>query len=365
VSGVDLSGLVSVDQLVEQASRTTDPAIHTWADAAAGQEVTASRNVAALNELALVPRVLVDVGEVDISSSFVGVPLEMPVVMAPVGALSLYHRDGALGAARAAADAGTSSICSMLVSEPWEELAATAPGRQFFQLYVGGDRSWTAEVITRVEAAAFAGIVVTADSPVIGRRDRALASGFTWSVHTHEAQQNLDRHGFDMDFRRRVTWADLDWICAHTGLPVVLKGVLSRSDARRAVEGGARGIYVSNHGGRVLDQSISTIEVLAEIVEEVGPSVDVVVDSGFARGADVCKALALGARAVGLGRLQCWALAVGGRAGVAKLLQLLREEIEISMANLGCPRVAELRPEHVRWSIAARPGPLSVRPGHR
>ena len=118
------------------------------------------------------------------------------------------------------------------------------------------------------------------------------------------------------------------------------------------VDAGARGIYVSNHGGRVLDQSISTIEVLEEIVDAVGPAADVVVDSGFSRGADVCKALALGARAVGLGRMQCWALAAGGRIGVAKLLALLREEIETSMANLGCQRIDDLGPGHVRWSIA-------------
>ena len=349
---MELSELVSIDQLVERARLVTDPAVHTWADAAAGQEMTARRNIDALNRLALVSRLLVDVGEVDISSSFVGVPLAMPVVMAPVGALSLYHPDGALGAAVAAVEAGTVSVCSMLVSERWEDVAATAPGRQFFQLYIGGDRSWTADVIARVEDAGFAGIVVTADSPVIGRRDRALASGFTWSVSTHEAQHNLGRHGFDMTFRRRVTWTDLGWICERTGLPVVLKGVLCAPDARRAVDAGARGIYVSNHGGRVLDQGISTIEVLEEIVDAVGPAADVVVDSGFSRGADVCKALALGARAVGLGRMQCWALAAGGRIGVATLLALLREEIETSMANLGCQRIDDLGPGHVRWSIA-------------
>ena len=346
----DLARLVSIDQIVTLARERIDPGPHTWADAAAGQEVTASRNIRGLESLALVPQMLTDVGTVDTTSSFVGVPLSMPVMLAPVGAMSLYHVDGAMGSADAAAAAGTSAMCGMLVSEPWEDLAATSPGRHFFQLYVCGDRSWLAEIIARVEAAGFAGIVVTADTPVIGRRDRALTSGFRWSRDS-EDPYNLAQHGFDMDFRKRVTWSDFEWICETASIPVVLKGVLSASDATKSVESGAAGVYVSNHGGRALDHAVSSIEVLAEVVDAVGPEIDVVIDSGFTRGPDVCKALALGAKAVGIGRLQCWALGVGGQAGITRVLQILREEIETSMANLGVARVADFRPDHVRWSI--------------
>ncbi|MDW3178944.1 MAG: alpha-hydroxy acid oxidase [Acidimicrobiia bacterium] len=345
----ELVDMVSIDQIVALARERIEPGPFTWADAAAGEEVTAARNRKSLANLALVPQMFTDVGTVDTTSSFVGVPLSMPVMLAPVGAMSLYHEDGALGCARAAAAAGTSGMCGMLVSEPWEALADTAPGRHFFQLYVCGDRTWLTEVIQRVETAGFAGIVVTADTPVIGRRDRALTSGFRWTRDS-EDPYNLARHGFDMDFRKRVTWSDFEFICETASIPVVLKGVMSAGDASHAVDAGAAGVYVSNHGGRALDHVVSTIEVLAEVVEAVSPTIDVVVDSGFMRGPDVCKALARGATAVGLGRLQCWALGAGGQAGVERTLQILREEIETSMANLGVARVADLGAEHVRWS---------------
>jgi isopentenyl diphosphate isomerase/L-lactate dehydrogenase-like FMN-dependent dehydrogenase len=347
----ELEHLVSIDQIIELARERLDPGAHTWADAAAGQEITASRNVRALETLALIPQLLTDVATVDTTSSFLGVPLSMPVMLAPVGAVSLYHDDGAMGATVAAAGEGISTMCGMLVSDPWEDLAATAPGRNFFQLYVCGDRSWLAGVISRVEAAGFAGIVVTADTPVIGRRDRALMSGFRWS-RDDEDQYNLSKHGFDMDYRKRVTWADFEWICETASIPVVLKGVLSSSDATRAVDAGATGIYVSNHGGRALDHAISSIEVLAEVVDVVGDGVDVIIDGGFTRGPDICKALALGAKAVGLGRLQCWALGAGGQPGVTRTLEILREEIETSMANMGVARTSDFGRAHVRRSIS-------------
>ncbi len=346
----ELTNIVSIDQIVALARERIEPGPFTWADAAAGQEITARRNTRTLESLALVPQLLTDVGALDTSSSFVGVPLSMPVILAPVGAMSLYHSDGAIGAANAAAAAEISAMCGMLVSEPWEDLAATAPGRQIFQLYVCGDRDWLREVITRVEAAGFAGIVVTADTPVIGRRDRALTSGFRWSRES-EDPYNLAQHGFDMDFRKRVTWSDFEFICETSSIPVVLKGVLSATDARRGEDSGAQGIYVSNHGGRALDHTVSTIEVLAEVVASVGPHIDVMIDGGFLRGPDVCKAIALGACAVGIGRLQCWALGVAGQAGMTRTLEILREEIETSMANLGVANLADLGQDHVRWSL--------------
>ncbi len=354
VGGDDVAAFVSVAQFVERAKQVLDPSRFVWADAGSGQEVTAERNVRALNRLALVSSVLVDVADIDLSTSFVGVPLDFPIVMAPVGAVSIYHPDrtsGAEVAARAAAESGTSSICSMLVSEPWEALAATAPGRHFFQMYVGGDRAWLAEVIARVEAAQFAGIVVTADAPVIGRRDRALLDGYAWHSEALDGVGNLADHGYDLAYRTRLTWDDMEWICANTSLPVVLKGVLAVDDARRAVACGTAGVYVSNHGGRTLDQAVSTIEVLAEIVEAVDGAADVMIDGGFSSGTDVCKAVALGASAVGLGRLQCWALAAGGQPGVQRLLEILRQEMVTSMTNLGCDRIAALGPDRVRWSI--------------
>jgi isopentenyl diphosphate isomerase/L-lactate dehydrogenase-like FMN-dependent dehydrogenase len=352
---LDPSDLVSIDQLIARAIANTEPGLFGWAAAAAGEEVTIARNAIALNRLALVSRTMRDVGSVDTSTTLLGVPLSVPVFMAPVGALSLYHPDGAMGSAQAAAEAGTTAFCGMLVSEPWEDLAATAPGRNFFQLYVGGDRGWLAGIIERIESAGFAGLCVTVDTPVIGRRDRSLVDGFIWSAERHESPFNLARHGgADMTHRKRFTWDEFEWICAHTRLPVIVKGVLNPADAARAVEVGAAAVYVSNHGGRVVDHSVSSIEMLPEVVDAVAGRAQVIVDSGFTRGPEVIKALALGATAVGLGRMQCWGLAVGGRAGVARLLTILRQEIEITMANLGAASVAELTPEFVRWSFPTR-----------
>jgi isopentenyl diphosphate isomerase/L-lactate dehydrogenase-like FMN-dependent dehydrogenase len=352
----DLSDLKTIDQVVERARQVTAPGVHLWAAAGAGQEVTTTRNTLALNRLALVPRAMRDVAMVDISSSFVGIPISIPVIPAPIGALALYDPEDALAAARAATEVGTSAICSALSISSWEEVAATAPGRHLFQLYVLGDRSWLGEILERVEEAGFGAVCVTVDTPVIGRRDRSLEDGFIWSVPA-EGPPNLVRHGMDYSRRARFTWADLAWLCAQTALPVVLKGVMTPEDAVEAVSCGVAGVYVSNHGGRVVDHGVSTIEVLGAIVEAVGDKVQVVVDSGFTRGAEVCKALALGARAVGIGRLQCWGLAVGGAAGLIRVLEILRDEIANTMANIGCATIADITPGHVRWSIPAPPPP--------
>ena len=351
---VDLSELKTIDQIIERARKVTDPGAHVWAAAGAGQGVTTTRNTLALNQLALVPRMLRDVSRVDTRTAFAGVPMEFPVVLAPVAALSLFDPGDALAAATAATDMGTSAFCGMLTSSSWEDVAATSPGRHFFQLYAFGDRDWAGEVVDRVEEAGFAGLCLTVDSPVIGRRDRSLEDGFSWSIPSGDSI-NLNRRGLDYAFRATLTWADLASLCQRSNLPVIVKGVMTPDDALEAVECGVTGIYVSNHGGRMVDQSLSTIEVLAEIVEAVGGKVDVAVDSGFTRGAEVCKALALGAKAVGIGRLQCWGLAVGGAPGLVRVLEILRAEIETTMANIGCSITDEIRSEHVRWSFPALP----------
>lgn len=351
---IDLAELKTIDQVIRQAREVTAPGAHLWAAAGAGQEVTTTRNRLALNRLALVPRMMSDVHAVDTSSSFLGIPISVPVLPAPVGALALYHPDDALAAALAAAEVGTSSICSTLSTSTWEEVAATAPGMHLFQLYVLGDRGWIGEILDRVEAAGFAAVCLTVDTPVIGRRDRSLEDGFIWSVPP-EGPPNLVRHGMDYSYRASFTWADLAWLCAQTKLPVVIKGLMTPADAVEAVECGVAGVYVSNHGGRVVDHSISTIEVLGEIVDAIDDRAEVVIDSGFTRGAEVCKALALGARAVGIGRLQCWGLAVGGTPGLVRVLEILRDEIANTMANIGCSTVGQITPDHVRWSIPAPP----------
>ncbi len=351
---LDLDQLKTIGQVISRAREVLEPGRYEWAAAGAGIGVTVSRNSLALNSLALIPRMLQDVSHVDTGSSFVGVPLDFPVVLAPVAALGLYDPGDAHAAATAAAEHGTSAFCGILTASPWGQVASTAPGRHFFQLYAMGDRDWVGAIVERVEDAGFAGICVTVDSPVVGRRDLSLEDGFTWEVPT-KGTVNLNELGADYRFRPRLTWSDIDWLASRTSLPVIVKGVMSPHDAVRSVECGAAGVYVSNHGGRMVDHGLSTIEALAEIVGEVGTRADVAVDSGFTRGAEVCKALALGARAVGIGRLQCWGLAVGGAAGLGRVLTILREEIEATMANMGCPTIGDIGPEQVRWSVPAPP----------
>jgi 4-hydroxymandelate oxidase len=356
----DLTEIKTIDQVIARAREELDPGVFTWAASGAGVALTVARNAWALHALALIPRLMVDVTTVDINTSFLGVPLQIPVMLAPVGALALYHADGAKASGLGAARAGTSIFCGILEERPWEEVAATAPGRHFFQLYVLGDRAWLERVTDRAEKAGFAGICLTADSPVIARRDSSLASGYAWNVYEGEGPANLRDIGYDPEFKRRFTWTDLEWLSGTTSLPLILKGVMSAADADRAINCGVQGIYVSNHGGRAVDHELSPIEVLAEIVEAVDGRAEVIVDSGFTRGAEVCKALALGARAVAIGRLQCWALAIGGAGGVEKVIEILRQEIALTMTNLGCRNLDDLTADVLRWSMPLRSSPFGA-----
>jgi isopentenyl diphosphate isomerase/L-lactate dehydrogenase-like FMN-dependent dehydrogenase len=331
-----------------------DPAVYAWTFSGAGEGATATRNHLALDRLALIPSIMRDVSSVNTRTSFVGVPLSLPVLIAPVGSTALYHPDGAVEAARGATEAGTASFCGNQTASLWSDVAAVAPGHHFYQLYVLGDRTWLARVVRLVEAAGFAGICVTVDAPVAARRDFLIESGADWRVE-RQVPVNYRELGQNDGFKRQFTWPDLEWLCAQTKLPVILKGVMRPSDALHALDVGVTAIYVSNHGGRSIDHGVSTIEVLEDVVTAVGSGVEVIVDGGFTRGAEVCKALALGARAVAIGKLQCWALAVGGAAGLAHVLEILQKEIELTMTMLGCCKVPEIGKEHVRWSFSLPP----------
>jgi isopentenyl diphosphate isomerase/L-lactate dehydrogenase-like FMN-dependent dehydrogenase len=353
---VDLATIHTIDRVLAMAQEVVEPGPYTWAAAGAGEGFTVRRNRVALDHLALVPELMQDVSSVDPSTTVLGVPIAFPVLISPVGSTVLFHPDSAVAVAAGATLAGTSSFCATFTRARWEDAAATAPGRHFFQLYVGGDRGWLGAVTDRIQEAGFAALCVTVDSAVVSRRDALFASGFDWRVEREGIPENLVRHGRDDLFKRRFTWSDFEWLCEHARVPVGVKGILTARDAVRAVERGAAAVYVSNHGGRAVDHEVSTIEVLAEIIDAVGDRAEVLVDGGFQRGADVCKALALGAQAVAIGRLQCWGLALGGAAGVARVLSILHDEVTSTMALLGARNVAELTRDHVRWSHGvARP----------
>ena len=273
----------------------------------------------------------------------------MPLLVAPTAFQRLAHPDGELATTRAAAAAGTVMCQSTLSSVTPAELASVAPGaRLWFQLYWSTDRGFTAELLAAVADAGFEAVVLTVDFPAAGRRERDLRTAFALpdDLSTPNIPGTLLRQDFHAALGQIVdatlTWQDLEWLHETCSLPVLLKGVLTREDADRAVEGGVDGIVVSNHGGRQLDGSPAAITALPEVVEAVAGRVPVLLDGGVRRGTDVLKALALGAQAVLIGRPNLWGLAVDGEEGVLTVLELIHAEFDNAMAIAGCRSVKEI-----------------------
>jgi isopentenyl diphosphate isomerase/L-lactate dehydrogenase-like FMN-dependent dehydrogenase len=310
----------------------------------AGDESTLRENRAAFDRLKLQPRVLVDVTTVDTSTTVLGTPIAAPVLVAPVALQKLAHPDGEAATARAAAAAGTIMVLSTSATMRPAPVAAAADGApRWFQIYVFRDRGITQALIDEACASGYSALVLTVDVPILGRREGALRTGFHIPDELEVAGDIFD------DIDPSVSWRDVEWIAGH-GLPVVLKGILTPEDALTAVEHGAAGVVVSNHGGRQLDGVPASIEALPRVAEALDGRCEVLLDSGVRRGVDVLRALALGARAVLVGRAAVYALAAGGEEGVAKLLRLLREEVELGLRLLGCTSVEQVAGEHVRWS---------------
>lgn len=342
-----------------------EPAAWDYYAGAAWDERTLADNVEALGRLRLVPRVLVDVSRVDTSTTVLGEPLSMPIMLAPTAFNKLAHPEGEAAAARAAAGAGTLMVASTIATCTLEEIAFAAPGPRWFQLYIYKDRAVTAGLVARAEAAGYRAIVLTVDTPLLGRRERDARNHFMLPPGIGIANfaglpDPLDATGWPPGssfsayvhnlFDASVTWEALDWLRASTTLPIVLKGILSPDDALRAVEAGAAGVIVSNHGGRQLDGVIASIDALPAVAEAVAGRIEVLMDGGIRRGADVLKALALGARAVLIGRPYLWGLAAAGEQGVRDVLGILRAELELAMALAGRPTAADID----RSAIAAR-----------
>jgi 4-hydroxymandelate oxidase len=328
----------------------------------AGCEVTVRENRSAFDALRLRPRVLVPVGTRDQSITLFGRRLPSPVVVAPMAFQKLAHPDGELATARACATAGAVLVASTVATVGLEEIAAASPTPKWFQLYVFKDRGVTRSLVERAEAAGYEAIQVTADVPVMGRREADVRNCFSLpeglTVKNLEAAGHgclasdgvesgpalYTRYLFDAD----LSWRDIEWLRSITKLPVLVKGVLRGDDADRAISHGAAGVVVSNHGGRQLDTVVPTIRALPEVVDAVAGRGVVSVDGGIRRGIDIIKALALGANAVQVGRPVIWGLAVGGEGGARHVLTLLRDELDNAMALCGCPTI-----EHVTRDLIA------------
>jgi isopentenyl diphosphate isomerase/L-lactate dehydrogenase-like FMN-dependent dehydrogenase len=335
--------------------------IYDFIAGAAEDEVSHGRNRAAWNEIKLLPRMLVDVSNVDTSTTVLGQRIGAPIMLAPVAYHRAAHPDGEAATARAAAASDTIMILSTMSTTPIEEVAAAADGPRWFQLYIHPDREITKSLVQRAEAAAFAALCLTVDVPYLGRRERDFRNRLQFPPGIVPANflGEIDVSGYSAEeselaaqaanlISPAITWEDVDWLRSVTSLPVVIKGVLAPDDARIALEHDVAGIVVSNHGARQLDGVPAPIEMLPEVVDVVGGQVPVLVDGGVRRGTDVLKALALGASAVLIGRPYIWGLAFDGEAGVSRVLAMLRTEFELAMALCGCRTVGEISRALVR-----------------
>ena len=321
----------------------------------AGDEVTLRENVAAFTRWRLRPRVLVDVAQVSTATQILGTDISMPLLVAPFALQGMLHPDGEVGTARAAAAAGTVMCVSTVTTRSHRELVeASADGPRWLQLYVLRDRELTYAHLDEAVEAGYRAIVLTVDTPYLGRRERDIRLGFEIPaelpvpyVRAATGEGAMSLHEQFLQMSPSVSWRDVEELAARTGLPVLVKGVLTAEDAKLACQHGAAGIVVSNHGGRQLDGVAATLDALPEVVDAVGGRVDVLVDGGVRRGTDVVKALALGARAVLAGRAVAWGLTVGGEEGARHVLELLRGEIELALALLGCTSPDAVTRAHV------------------
>jgi glycolate oxidase len=304
----------------------------------AESETTMRRNRLGFDRIGFRPRVLVDVSEIDPSTSFLGHRLRIPVLLAPIGSLQVFASEGAVASARAAAAFGTLPVVSSATQPSIEETAAAADAPKVFQLYVHGDNEWEREVIGRVRTAGYMSLCLTVDRAVYSRRERPMIS--RWTTPTQRAAP-------DYTYSAALTWETMARIKEECGLPFMLKGVQTAEDAALAVEHGVDVVWVSNHGGRQLDHARGTVDTLPEVVQAVNGAARIVLDGGILRGTDVLKALALGADAVAIGKLQGWGLAAAGEAGLVRVLELLEHEITVAMGLLGVTRIDQLTPAYV------------------
>ncbi len=310
----------------------------------AGTELTVQRNRRALERLALEQHVLVDVREIELRTRFLDIPLPSPIIVSPMGGLFRAHEWGEVELARGATRDGTLTGITGVPGWPVEEIASAATGPLLFQLYHYGDRDWVSERLARVHKSDYRAVCLTVDTAHYSRRERDLVNGF--SARTRRVV--VEPAPPEPNYPQRLTWADVRWLREIVSLPLGLKGIMHPADAVRALEEGVDYLWVSNHGGRQLDDGRATIDALPEIVDAIAGRVPILVDGGFSRGSDIIKALALGATAVGVGRTVVWGLAADGADGVALTLSLLQLEMRLNMGLAGLTSVHALSPSVVR-----------------
>ncbi len=370
---------LNIAELRQAARRRVPRFVFDYIDGGADDEVTLARNSRRFDDYQLYFRTLVDVSRLHTATAVMGAPCALPMLLAPAAGNRLFHPPAGECAVAAAAQArGIIYSTSTLATVPVEEIARHSRGPKWFQIYVWRDRELVTGILERIRAAGFSGIILTVDLAVAGNRERDPRNRFTvppkpslslaaqllsrprylWDIATSPKIEpanfpppppGLSVSDFiDSQFDHSVDWAYARWLKEAWGGPLAIKGISTAADAQRAVEIGADCVWVSNHGGRQLDTSPASIDLLPDIVAAVGEQVDIVLDGGIRRGHDVVKALALGAKAVGIGRPYLYGLAAAGQAGVERALQILQAEFERTLALIGCPDIRELHPGLLR-----------------
>lgn len=324
------------------------PAVWDFISAGADDGVTLAQNRLAFERIGLRPRVLADVSRIDTHAIVIGAGISSPILIAPTGPHAALCPEGEVATAEAAGKAGLGMVANMTSARTIEDIAAAATGPLWLQLYLFPERERTLALVRRAEAAGCGALVLTADSPRFGRKEQSLRSEneFDWPEAGNLA--GLPPATKPPIRGAPATWEDLDWLRGVSRLPIVLKGVLTGEDAAMAVKRGVEGMVVSNHGGRQLDGAIASIDALPEVVAEIGGRAEIYLDGGIRRGTDVLKALALGARAVMIGRPVLWGLAAAGAAGALDVLEMLKRELESAMALAGRPTIADIDGSLVR-----------------
>lgn len=375
-----LSSANNISDLRELARKRLPRMVFDYIDGAADDEITLGRNDRRFADYEILFKTLVDVSSIDLSTTVMGAQTNAPVIVTPTAAQRLFHpREGEAAVARAARKAGLIYCLSTLGSTTIEKTAELTDGPKWFQVYVWKDRAIVEQALERARNAGFTGVILTVDVPVAGNRERDHVNAFTIppKINAKTVNQVLARPGYlydmattpeiaaanwaDMDtggmgiiqflnsqFDRTVTWEDARWMKEVWGGPLAIKGICRADDAIRCVDAGADAVWVSNHGGRQLDTAPATIDTLPDIVAAVGNNAEVILDGGVRRGTDIIKAIALGARAVAVGRPYLYGLAAGGEAGVTRALDLLISGLERDMALTGAARLNDLSPDFVR-----------------
>lgn len=377
-----LDRALNIGDLRKIARSKLPPSLFNYIDGGADDELLVHGNSSAFDSVKLLPEYLVDVTHIDMRTEVLGRELSMPLFLAPTGMTRLFHHDGETAVSKAAAEAGTYYCLSTVGSTSIEDVAAACSGPKCFQIYVMKDRGLTREFIQRCKDSGFDSLALTVDIPVAGNREREQRDGFSmppkltaatlagfasrpsWAynllTHARPTFANLAHKIADgstnstslmgyiaKQFDPSVSWKDMEFMISEWGKPFAIKGILSPADARRAVDIGVTAIFVSNHGGRQLDGTLSAFDALGPIVDEVGGECEIICDGGIRRGTHVLKALARGATACSMGRPYLFGLAAGGQAGVAKALSILRTEIHRDMGLLGVRNVDEISGKHI------------------